>query len=79
MPFVQDFKKRVEKFGPIAFNRTLLFNERETLVNAREFFKRALGYEKIDVISTEEAENEEERRAVESAVPGEPGIVFRNI
>ncbi|KAG9302769.1 hypothetical protein G9A89_009546 [Geosiphon pyriformis] len=79
MPFVQEFKKRVEKFGKLAFNRALLFNEHETLTITKEFFKRSLGYEKLDVLRTDEATGEDEQRAMELAVPGEPGVVFKNI
>jgi leucyl-tRNA synthetase len=78
MPFVQDFKKRVEKFGKEAFNRALLFNEHDTLVTAKEFIQRSLGYTQIDVLKVEEA-LEEEKRLIEFSVPGEPSIFFKNI
>ncbi|CAG8511883.1 10578_t:CDS:2 [Ambispora gerdemannii] len=86
MPFVQEFKKRVEKYGAsVAFDRALLFNEYDTLITTREFFKRSLGYEKLDVYRSEEVVGVnpgllvEDQNAAEVAVPGEPGVVFRNI
>ncbi|CAG8568428.1 14143_t:CDS:10 [Ambispora leptoticha] len=82
MPFVQEFKKRVEKFGAsVAFDRALLFDEYDTLITTCEFFKRSLGYEKLDVYKSEEvvgvntdSHPVEDQNAAEAAVPGEPGV-----
>ncbi|CAG8679942.1 42317_t:CDS:10 [Gigaspora margarita] len=78
MPFVQEFKKRVEKFGTTAFNRALLFNEHDTLVTSKVYLQRSLGYTNVEVLRGDEAK-EEEKRAIELAVPGEPGFLFKNI
>ncbi|CAG8590245.1 13400_t:CDS:2 [Dentiscutata heterogama] len=79
MPFVQEFKKRVEKFGTAAFNRALLFNEYDTLVTSKVYLQRSLGYSNVEVLRGDEAREEEEKRAIELAVPGEPGFLFKNI
>ncbi|RIA97593.1 leucine-tRNA ligase, partial [Glomus cerebriforme] len=78
MPFVQEFKKNVDKLGTMAFNRALLFDEYDTLNMSKDFIKRSLGYDKIDVLRESEAENDE-KMVVEIAVPGEPGVLFKNI
>ncbi|CAJ0907497.1 17742_t:CDS:2, partial [Entrophospora sp. SA101] len=67
MPFVQDFKKRVEKFGKEAFNRALLFNEYDTLVIAKGFIQRSLGYVQSEIVNAEEV-SEEEKRLTEFAM-----------
>ncbi|CAG8548822.1 11572_t:CDS:10 [Diversispora eburnea] len=79
MPFVQEFKKQVEKHGTVAFNRELSFNEYETLFAVKEFFRRNLGYKRVIVMRGILAKDEEEKKVVELAVPGEPAILFRNI
>ncbi|CAG8538744.1 7229_t:CDS:2, partial [Racocetra fulgida] len=79
MPFVQEFKKRVEKFGTVAFNRALLFNEHDALVMSKEYLQRSLGYVDVKVLREDEAKEEEEKRAIELAIPGEPGFLFKNI
>ncbi|CAG8715087.1 13378_t:CDS:10 [Dentiscutata erythropus] len=79
MPFVQEFKKRVEKFGTAAFNRALLFNEYDTLVTSKEYLQRSLRYSNVEVLRGDEAKEEEEKRAIEVAVPGDPGFLFKNI
>ncbi|CAI2172928.1 4836_t:CDS:10 [Funneliformis geosporum] len=78
MPFVQEFKKRVDKLGTIAFNRALLFNEYDTLNMAKDFIQKSLGYDKVDILRCDEAADDE-KIAVEIAVPGEPGVLFKNI
>lgn len=79
MPFVQEFKKKVEKYGLVTFSRELSFNEYETLFAVKEFFRRNLGYKRVIVMRGIFAKEEEEKRAVELAVPGEPGILFKNV
>jgi len=78
MPFVQEFKKKVDKLGTMAFNRALSFNEYDTLITAKDFIQRNLGYDKVDIFREEEA-NSDEKMFVELSVPGEPGILFKNI
>ncbi|RUS29537.1 hypothetical protein BC938DRAFT_480538 [Jimgerdemannia flammicorona] len=77
MPFVQDQKKRIEKFGASSFNRTLIFNEYETLRTAVEFLKRSLGFHTIHIL-LEDQWTENDSRAAEIAVPGDPGFTFKN-
>ncbi|CAB4487625.1 leucine-tRNA ligase [Rhizophagus irregularis] len=79
MPFVQEFKKSVDKLGPIAFNRTLLFDEYDTLVMSKDFIQKSLGYNKVDIFRENEATESGEKMVTEIAVPGEPGVLFKNI
>ena len=79
MPFVQEFKKRIDKLGTMAFNRALLFNEYDTLNMAKDFIQRSLGYDRVDILRENEATESEEKMVVEIAVPGEPGVLFKNI
>ncbi|KAL1917157.1 uncharacterized protein VTP21DRAFT_4813 [Calcarisporiella thermophila] len=78
MPFAQEQKKKVEKFGAVAFNRALLFNELEVLNENAEFIKRTLGFHTARIIIADSVTDETEKRAAEIAVPGEPGILFKN-
>ncbi len=79
MPFVQEFKKRVEKLGTLAFNRALLFNEYDTLIMTKDFIQKSLGYEEVDILRSDKATDSDEKMAAEIAVPGEPGVLFKNI
>lgn len=75
-------QKRLAQFGPkIAFNRAVLFDEKEVLDTAMPYIKRQLGMDNIDVVPVTEADTEAPGYAapiVESAEPGKPGIVFYN-
>ncbi|CAJ0646104.1 8141_t:CDS:1, partial [Entrophospora sp. SA101] len=42
------------------------------------FIQRSLGYVQSEIVNAEEV-SEEEKRLTEFAVPGEPGIFFKNI
>ncbi|CAO3653578.1 unnamed protein product [Mucor fragilis] len=77
MPFVQEQKKSILKDGPVGFNRTLSFNEIETLEKAKDEFKRALGFDTIHILGHEQW-TEEDMKAAESAVPGIPSFSFKN-
>lgn len=79
MPFVQEFKKGVDKLGTIAFNRTLLFDEYDTLIMSKDFIQKSLGYNKVDIFRENEATESDEKMVTEIAVPGEPGVLFKNI
>ncbi|GAN02209.1 leucyl-tRNA synthetase [Mucor ambiguus] len=77
MPFVQEQKKLILKDGPVGFNRTLSFNEVETLEVAKDEFKRALGFDTIQILGHDQW-TEEDMKAAESAVPGIPSFSFKN-
>ena len=75
-------QKRLAQFGPkIAFNRGVLYDEKQVLDTAMPYIKRQLGMDRIDVIPSTEADPEAPGYAapiVETAEPGKPGIVFYN-
>lgn len=77
MPFVQEQKKIVTRDGPEAFNRTLIFNEVETLEKAKEELKRTLGFHTITILTQDQC-SEEDARAADNAVPGVPSFTFKN-
>ncbi|KAI9363838.1 leucyl-tRNA synthetase [Pilaira anomala] len=77
MPFVQEQKKIVTRDGPEAFNRTLIFNEVETLEKAKEELKRTLGFHTVTIL-TQDQVTEEDVKAAEGAVPGVPSFTFKN-
>ncbi|GAA5814564.1 hypothetical protein MFLAVUS_008062 [Mucor flavus] len=77
MPFVQEQKKIVNRDGSEAFNRTLIFNEVETLEKAKEELKRTLGFHTIQIMTQDQCA-EEDTKAAESAVPGVPSFTFKN-
>lgn len=77
MPFVQEQKKIVTRDGPEAFNRTLIFNEVETLEKAKEELKRTLGFHTTSILTQDQCA-EEDARAAENAVPGVPSFTFKN-
>lgn len=77
MPFIQEQKKLIAKEGPVAFNRTLIFNEIETLEKAVDELKRALGFHTISILGHDQWP-EEYIKTAESAVPGVPSFSFKN-
>ncbi|KAI7864072.1 leucyl-tRNA synthetase [Spinellus fusiger] len=77
MPFIQEQKRLVEKRGSIAFDRALIFDEMKTLKIACEEIKRALGFHTIEVLKSDEAQ-EEDARAAEISVPDSPSFSFKN-
>lgn len=72
------FQKLVEKFGPSSFNRTLLFDENQTLQHSLDFYKRTLGFQDITVLITENF-SEADKKAAEQAMPGVPAFSFANV
>lgn len=78
----RSLQKRLAQFGPeIAFNRGVLYDEKEVLDIAMPVLKRNLDIHNIQVIPAPEANPESPGYAaqiVESAEPGKPGIVFFN-
>ncbi|ORX89488.1 leucyl-tRNA synthetase [Basidiobolus meristosporus CBS 931.73] len=79
MPFIQEIKKRVLAFGPQAFNRTLLFKEFDTLTSVQTYLKKCLGFDEVEIISTDGQIEEADQKAAEASIPGEPSFAFRNI
>lgn len=77
MPFVQEQKKIITKEGPVAFNRTLIFNEVETLEKAKDELKRTLGFHTITILDHEQW-TAEDQKAAENAVPGVPSFSIKN-
>ncbi|CAO3660097.1 unnamed protein product [Rhizopus stolonifer] len=77
MPFIQEQKKLVEKEGPDAFNRALIFNEVETLEKAVDELKRALGFHTVSIFGHDEWP-EEHIKTAENAIPGVPSFSFKN-
>ncbi|KAG2187864.1 hypothetical protein INT44_000614, partial [Umbelopsis vinacea] len=78
MPFLNEQKKLVEKFGAASFNRTLLFDEYKTLQHSLDFYKKALNFQDITVVTTEDF-TEDDKKAAEQAMPGTPAYYFANI
>jgi leucyl-tRNA synthetase len=77
MPFVQEQKKIITKEGPEAFNRTLNFDEVETLEKAKEELKRTLGFHTITILGHDQW-TEDDLKAAENAVPGVPSFSIKN-
>ncbi|KAJ1972779.1 cytosolic leucyl tRNA synthetase, partial [Dimargaris xerosporica] len=94
MPFVQDFKKQVEKFGAAAFERALTYNEMDVLVKNRDYIARSLGYTGVALVASDRVAQASEtelasefapadaqslQRAGEVSIPGAPGFVVKNV
>lgn len=85
MPFVMGFKKKLAELGPSAFERSMLFDEREALRSAEGYLKRTLGFEQASLEDVEAVADEIEKmdaadkKNVEGAEPGSPGFLFFNI
>ncbi|KAJ1917024.1 cytosolic leucyl tRNA synthetase [Mycoemilia scoparia] len=95
MPFVQEIKKRVGPLGAqVAFNRALPFNELEVVQVVKGYIGKTLSYNQVDVVSIDDAFNLEAAvaecgedqdmaskltRAVDIAIPGEPGFIIYNL
>ncbi|KAI9279652.1 leucyl-tRNA synthetase [Sporodiniella umbellata] len=77
MPFIQEQKKLIEKEGPDAFNRALIFNEVETLEKAVDELKRALGFHTISIFGHDQWP-EEHLKTAENSIPGVPSFSFKN-
>lgn len=74
-------QKRLAQFGPeVAFNRSLLFDEKAVLEQAMPYITRQLGFT-VQVVPVDQAIPDapgHTSNIVESAEPGSPGIVFYN-
>ncbi|KAI5481583.1 leucine-trna ligase [Pseudohyphozyma bogoriensis] len=83
MPFIAAFKRKLAQLGPeVAFNRTVLFDEKEALEAAMSYIKRQLGIDNIFLTTVEDAKEGEDgysEQIVGAAEPGTPGIVFYNV
>ncbi|KAJ1969176.1 cytosolic leucyl tRNA synthetase [Dispira parvispora] len=92
MPFIQEFKKQLDKRGEAAFNRALTFDEQEAIRQSKTFIVKSLGYQDLNIVearalSAEGADLEAYPpadanallRAVEASVPGAPAFVLKNV
>lgn len=75
-------QKKLAQLGPaVAFNRAVLFNEKEVMETAMPYIVRQLGIENIqvnwvkDVVESDEGYSQTH---LESAEPGNPTVVFFN-
>ncbi|GAA6057252.1 hypothetical protein JCM3770_003823 [Rhodotorula araucariae] len=85
MPFIAQLKKRIALVGvDDALNRTVAFDEVETLAAAMPYIRRSLGMDDIEVLHADDAEKAQEGRPgfnaqiVAASEPGTPGIVLFN-
>jgi len=78
MPFVQDLKKRVAKFGHGALERGLVFDEGRILRDNHAYIKASLAYDDVVLVTKEEAVDVDEKIR-EIAVPGEPAYIIENM
>jgi leucyl-tRNA synthetase len=67
----------VEKNGVEGFDRALIFNETDTLVEAVDEIKRNLGFQAVTILKSEDW-TEEDLKSAETAVPGQPSFAFKN-
>ncbi|KAJ3020117.1 cytosolic leucyl tRNA synthetase [Thoreauomyces humboldtii] len=78
MPFVASIKQAVDNNGPSAFDRSLGFDEMETLENNVDFVRRELAILKVGEVKLIKAEtvgedaDELDKRKADMAVPGHP-------
>jgi leucyl-tRNA synthetase len=77
MPFVADVKKKAETMGAKALDRTLLFNESETLELNLDFIRREMAnlkIAKVEVALKEKLEEDdsEDISKAQAAAPGAP-------
>ncbi|TPX45376.1 leucine---tRNA ligase [Synchytrium endobioticum] len=77
VPYMVEFKKKVEREGPIAFNRALVFDELQVLVENKDIIKKALDVVDVEIIRKEDVSAFAGFSAVqitkaEAAVPGKP-------
>ncbi|KAJ1908902.1 cytosolic leucyl tRNA synthetase [Tieghemiomyces parasiticus] len=93
MPFVQEFKKSVDKLGAAAFDRALAFDEREVLDQNRTYLTQSLGYtgglrildsdtltaSDTDLAAYSPADPAGLTKAAEVSVPGNPAFVVKNV
>jgi len=85
MPFIAQLKKRIALVGvDDALNRTVAFDEVETLAAAMPYIKRSLGMDDIEAVYADDADKAQEGKPgfqehiVAAAEPGNPGIVLYN-
>ncbi|KAG9013714.1 cytosolic leucyl tRNA synthetase [Tulasnella sp. JGI-2019a] len=84
MPFVMNVKRKIVELGPkMALERTLPFNEKETLEIILPYLKRNLGFAEGDIMLVEDAQGKEGPgflpSIITTAEPGSPGFIFWNV
>ncbi|TPX33461.1 leucine---tRNA ligase [Synchytrium microbalum] len=73
IPFLVEFKKRVESTGPSAFNLELAFNEHHVLTSNMEILKRSLNTEHVEIVRKEDVDAASpDMVKAETALPGKP-------
>ncbi|KAJ2338424.1 cytosolic leucyl tRNA synthetase [Coemansia erecta] len=81
MPFAQEIKKRVALTSVKALDRAVYFKEPELLAEILDYLKRTLEFDAVRVVDLANQSDlrEDQAKAAESAVPGEPGFLIYNI
>ncbi|KAJ2785278.1 cytosolic leucyl tRNA synthetase [Coemansia javaensis] len=77
-PFVQEIKRCVRCVGPLAFDRSVGFDEVALLGEIMPYLQRILGFGAINVVDLAGGAvlREAQARAAESALPGEPRFLI---
>jgi leucyl-tRNA synthetase len=80
MPFVSMIKRSIESVGVSGFDRRLLFDEKETLVETSEYIRRELSHlkiEKVEIVAKESfvkgSSPDDDVSKADPAIPGVPG------
>ncbi|KAJ2285736.1 cytosolic leucyl tRNA synthetase [Coemansia sp. RSA 2706] len=81
MPFAQEIKKRVALTGAKAFDRAVYFKEPELLSEILAYLKRTLEFDAVNVIDLTNPGTlrDDQIKAAEPAVPGEPSFLIYNL
>ncbi|KAJ1741632.1 cytosolic leucyl tRNA synthetase [Coemansia sp. RSA 989] len=81
MPFAQEIKKRVVLTGTKAFDRAVAFKEVELLNELAAYLKRTLEFDAVNIIDLSSSKDlrDDQAKAAEVAVPGEPSFLIYNI
>ncbi|KAJ3344644.1 cytosolic leucyl tRNA synthetase, partial [Entophlyctis luteolus] len=75
MPFVAAMKKTIESSGSAGFDRSLGFDELQTLEANKSYIRRelvSLKVRAVEFVAKNDATSEEDAKAAEAAVPGVP-------
>lgn len=72
MPFLQMHKRAVESEGISALDRTVKFDELDTLSLNKTYIQRCLDLASLDIILAEEVQHPSDLESAENATPGHP-------